>query len=378
MQCCVTSPPYWALRDYGVDGQLGLEATPEQFVDNLVTLFREVKRVLRDDGTLWLNIGDSYATNGGNCEYGSSDGFVHRASGPIRRPAAALKPKDMIGVPWLLAFAMRADGWYLRQDIIWHKKSPMPESVRDRCTKAHEYIFLFSKSKRYFWDLFGSQEQSAGKASGNRSHKYADGSEQHRTKKNLGTWDGGSKRNMRSVWTLSSYPLKSAHFAAYPPELVRRCLSAGVSPHGACSQCGKPFERITEKHRVPTRSGASSKVNRASQHDDSPYEDHSGMVVGNRDPQRHCTEVKTVGWQPGCKCESTERKPCVVLDPFHGAGTTWKVCQRLGLRYIGIELNAEYLQLSIERPAVHFPHEHKAKRPRKAKSLGTPMLKGFE
>jgi len=385
VQCCVTSPPYWALRDYGVDGQLGLEDTPEQFVANMVAIFREVRRVLRDDGTLWLNIGDSYSQTG---KWGGSSSNKNEAKQgyPRDKRDSGLKPKDMVGVPWLLAFAMRADGWYLRQDIIWHKKSPMPESVRDRCTKAHEYIFLFSKSQRYFYDLVGSQEQTTGNAH-SRGHginiKAKTGGQVPRlgVKQNesfsAAVAQITSKRNMRSVWPLASFPLKSAHFAAYPPELVRRCLSAGVSPHGCCANCGTPWKRIVEKRRVPTRSGAASKVNRASQHGDSPYEDHSGMVVGNRDPQRHCTETVTTGWQPGCKCESTERQPCVVLDPFHGAGTTWKVCQRLGLRYIGIDLNADYLQLSIDRPAVHFPHERKPKAKR-VRRIETPMLKGLD
>lgn len=399
VQCCVTSPPYWALRDYGVEGQLGLEDTPEQFVEGMVTLFHEVRRVLRDDGTLWLNIGDSYNANQGNGFNAHFHSRPHLRENEVSQRAIPesgrntakkrperLKPKDLVGVPWLLAFAMRDDGWYLRQDIIWHKKSPMPESVRDRCTKSHEYIFLFSKSAKYFYDLVGSQEETTGNAH-SRGHGINIKAKANGQVPRLGVKQNESfsaavaqitaKRNMRSVWPLAAFPLKSAHFAAYPPELVRRCLSAGVSPQGACAVCGAPWTRIVEKRRVPTRSGADSKVNRASQHDESPYESHSGMVVGNRDPQRHCTETVTTGWQPACKCESLERKPCVVLDPFNGAGTTWKTCQRLGLDYIGIDLNADYLQLSVDRPAVHFPHERKKPRPRTRISV-TPMLKGFE
>jgi hypothetical protein len=295
----------------------------------------------------------------------------------------SLKQKDLIGIPWVVAFALRADGWYLRSEIIWAKRSPMPESVTDRPTKAHEQIFLFSKSKRYFWDLIGSHETAVGDHHGNKTHKQktfyqGTGDNHFRRANGLLNIDAVTTRNMRSVWSLSAYPLKSAHFAAFPPELVRRCLSAGVSPHGACAVCGAPWTRIVEKRRVPTRSGADSKVNRASQHDESPYESHSGMVVGNRDPQRHCTETVTTGWQPACKCGSLERKPCVVLDPFNGAGTTWKTCQRLGLDYIGIDLNADYLQLSVDRPAVTFPHERKKPKPRRVRNLITPMLEGLE
>jgi hypothetical protein len=293
-----------------------------------------------------------------------------------------LKAKDLIGIPWMVAFALRADGWYLRQDIIWHKKSPMPESVRDRCTKAHEYIFLFTKSQRYFYDLVGSQEETTGNAH-SRGHGVNVKAKAAGQVPRLGVKQNESfsaavaqittKRNMRSVWPLAAFPLKEAHFAAYPPELVRRCLSAGVSPHGACAVCGAPWTRMVEKRRVPTRSGADSKVNRASQHDEIPYETR-GMVVGNRDTQRHCTETITTGWQPTCKCGSPERKPCVVLDPFNGAGTTWKTCQRLGLDYIGIDLNTDYLQLSVDRPGVMFPHEKKKSQSRKPKKLTTPFL----
>lgn len=402
VQCCVTSPPYYVLRDYGIDGQLGLEATPTEYVVSLAKLFEEVRRVLRDDGTLFLNIGDSYAAGGklsparsgsnstlqGSKDYQDSGrgsilpaGFheTQRQAGVVGRswqkPPAGLKCKDLIGIPWMVAFALRDAGWYLRSEIIWSKRSPMPESVTDRPTKAHEQIFLFSKSKRYYWDLAGCQEPAAtGNPRGSRFDQGKTAGHQRRV--SPGPRDDSATRNMRSVWSLSSYPLKAAHFAAFPPELVRRCLSAGISPDGCCASCGTPRERIIEKRRVPTRSGAASKVNRASQHDGSPYEDHSGMV-GNRDPQRHCTETVTTGWKPGCKCETADAIPCTVLDPFHGAGTTWKVCQRLGLRYVGIDLNPEYLQLSIDRPAVHFPHERQRKSKRKI-SHAQPLLDGFE
>ena len=160
VQCCVTSPPYWGLRDYGVPGQLGLEPTPEAYIARMVEVFREVRRVLRDDGTLWLNLGDSYASSGGERSYGSSDNGTGRGPGTKRHdvPNSGLKPKDLIGIPWRVAFALQADGWYLRSDCIWHKPNPMPESVRDRPTKAHEYLFLLSKRERYYWDAEAVKE----------------------------------------------------------------------------------------------------------------------------------------------------------------------------------------------------------------------------
>lgn len=383
VQCVVTSPPYYALRDYGVDGQIGLEETPELFIAKLVDLFKEVRRILRSDGTCWVNMGDSYANDSKN----------------------GVKPKDMLCIPWMLALALRSDGWYLRQDIVWHKKSPMPESVRDRCCKAHEYIFLLTKSQRYFYDHIGSQEPTTGNAHarGNglnaKAKSVPGGDHRNRPKQNESFSSAVNAivatRNMRSVWSLASYALKSAHFAAYPPELVRRCLLAGVSQKGCCPNCGKPWIRITERTRRPTRPGVNNKQHFCSGRqsgsgthltqvhntpESHPKSKHDSMAdrgatpfrpteFGNRDPYRHVTEVVTTGWHPACKCDPLADgcneslkggylpEPCTVLDPFHGAGTTWKVCQRLGLKYIGIELNEEYLKLSVERPPVHFPHE---------------------
>ena len=207
---CITSPPYYGLRDYGCDGQIGLEETPESYVQKMVDVFREVKRVLRDDGTLWLNIGDSYNGSGGN----------HK------------KPKDLIGIPWMLAFALRTDGWYLRQDIIWHKPNPMPESVRDRCTKAHEYIFLLSKSPKYYFDSeaikipvkqeWGTRDRTNGKY-----HNDGTGLRPH-----SGLEKSYTKANKRSVWTVTTKPFKDAHFATYPESLIVPCVLAGCAEGG--------------------------------------------------------------------------------------------------------------------------------------------------
>ena len=233
VHCCVTSPPYFGLRDYGVKGRIGLESTPDAFVAELVAAFREVRRVLRDDGTLWLNVGDSYANVGkwGGATSGKHAKDLHgvqQSSGRVRETslglvAAGYKPKDLIGIPWRVAFALQADGWYLRQDIIWHKPNAMPESVRDRCTKAHEYLFLLSKSKRYYFDSGAIQEPAVG----------------------LET------RNKRSVWTVATKPFKGAHFATFPSSLIEPCIAAGcpeggtvLDPFGGAGTTGLVADRM--------------------------------------------------------------------------------------------------------------------------------------
>ena len=251
---CVTSPPYFGLRDYGHDGQIGLEETPEAFVAKLVDVFRDVRRVLRDDGTLWLNLGDSYAAHfSGNNGY--NDGRSNRAERRAVGVPAGIKPKDLIGIPWRVAFALQADGWYLRQDIIWHKPNPMPESVTDRCTKAHEYIFLLSKSERYFYDNEAVKEPlaeaSIGRAgrkqrlmdrtgAGTLGKQIVDGVDATHAYAGLALGRNGKTgydidsglRNRRSVWTVATKPYKGAHFATFPPELIRPCILAGSRPGG--------------------------------------------------------------------------------------------------------------------------------------------------
>jgi len=236
IQTCVTSPPYFGLRDYGVEGQLGLEATPDEFCAALVEVFREVRRVLKDDGTVWLNLGDSYArptAKGGSgpsgknrAYYGDNYGDAGKAGVPT-----GLKDKDLIGIPWRVAFALQADGWYLRQDIIWSKPNPMPESVRDRCTKAHEYIFLLTKSPKYFFDAEAMKEDAVTPA----GTKGAKGSASRKAEKGVNArppeyanYDG--TRNRRSVWTVQTRPYKGAHFATFPPDLIRPCILAGSRP----------------------------------------------------------------------------------------------------------------------------------------------------
>jgi len=235
-QMCVTSPPYFGLRDYGHEGQIGLEKTPDQYISAMVDVFRCVWDVLADDGTLWLNIGDSYqTTSGGGQQVAQTNTGAGLATKRATSKETGLKGKDLIGIPWMLAFALRADGWYLRQDIIWHKPNPMPESVRDRCTKAHEYIFLLSKSDRYFFDSEAMKEPATGRDPGNKAHKYADAydaseTEEHRTKAGLLNVGPRETRNRRSVWTVATRPYKGAHFATFPPALIEPCILAGSKP----------------------------------------------------------------------------------------------------------------------------------------------------
>lgn len=285
VQCVVTSPPYFGLRDYGVDGQLGLEPTPDEFVAAMVEVFREVRRVLRDDGTLWLNLGDSYNNAGSSRNGEGLDGY--RRGGATGPDGAAgykkrdmryalrehgIKHKDLIGIPWRVAFALQADGWYLRQDIIWHKPNPMPESVRDRCTKAHEYIFLLTKKPKYYFDGKAIEEPVKWERWGNQTeNKKHTGTAGHLGGKTLAELPIRDKKNKRSVWSVSTKPFKGAHFATFPPDLIEPCILAG------CPEAG------------------------------------------------------------------------VVLDPFFGAGTTALVAQQHGRNWIGCELNHQYVDIAKRR-----------------------------
>jgi len=334
VQTCVTSPPYWGLRDYGHAGQIGLESTPAEYVAEMVTVFREVRRVLRDDGTLWLNLGDSYASSGGATPGKRSEGIGQAEVGeglrrPTRKgsgradgivtgesprnrdgaPPCDLPAKNLVGIPWRVAFALQADGWYLRQDIIWAKPNPMPESVRDRCTKSHEYLFLLAKSERYYFDqdailepvaaasvarlsqpTLGEQEGSdrvPGKTNGNMKAVSRSGNKERKPARARGVpvdtngetngavagsvpWEG-SERNKRSVWTVTTQPFKGAHFATFPPALIEPCILAGSKPGD------------------------------------------------------------------------------IVLDPFGGSGTTGQVSEALGRKWLLIELNGEYANLCADR-----------------------------
>jgi len=235
---CITSPPYWGLRDYGESNQLGLEDTPEKFVDNLVKVFREVKRVLRDDGTVWLNLGDSYARTGGDSSKKGRhwDDRKNNPNTGHNRYAKdiGLKQKDLVGIPWRVALALQQDGWYLRQDIIWHKPNPMPESVKDRCTKAHEYIFLLSKNVKYYFDNEAIKEDAKFPEGPNSAHNIKKGSDdpKMRTRVGLNKIGANPKKNKRSVWTITTKPFKGAHFATFPMDLIEPCVLAGCPEGG--------------------------------------------------------------------------------------------------------------------------------------------------
>jgi DNA modification methylase len=330
------------------DSQLGLEPTFDEYVEHMVEVFREVRRVLRDDGTLWLNLGDSYAGSNGNgwkqsiastnASNAGGDNEDFRAK--IGRDDGELKPKDLVGIPWRVALALQADGWFLRQDIIWAKPNPMPESVRDRCTKAHEYIFLLSKKGHYFFDSFAIKEPA----------KYANDDRGSRadSRKEAGvsnTMHGstGEFRNKRSVWTVTTKPFKGAHFATFPQDLIEPCISAGTSEMGCCAQCGSPLKRIVQRTRIARNELPETD----SRYRPNNYNGAYGEINGKGDAGYAKTE--SIGWEKECKCETEETVPCTVLDVFFGAGTTGVVAQRLGRNYLGCELNPEYAQIATAR-----------------------------
>jgi site-specific DNA-methyltransferase (cytosine-N4-specific) len=461
VDCCVTSPPYWGLRDYGtgaweggssecdhlrsnrysasttlnakvtdgaseakrtpyrdtcgkcgatrIDQQLGLEPTPEEYVTRMVEVFREVRRVLASHGTVWLNLGDSYTGGGsgdtrtgfnaryfGNPEWNDGKQGGHgqaRAAVRLDKPERALrvretegthgelshglrrKPKDLVGIPWRVAFALQADGWYLRSDIIWAKPNPMPESVTDRPTKAHEYVFLLSKQLRYFFDAEAVREKDGG-ATATPYRKHADEKARSgamRDDYQAGLRNGfypGSGRNIRSVWEIATQPYPEAHFATFPEELARRCIAAGC-PEQVCRVCGKARARVVE--RKPGQSFDTPKTAAAA---DARGGRGATATVGQSGGSRIEGTVTTLGFT-NCMCEflsprsaddagvvrlqsagvaavaagvgDGKYRPGVVLDPFIGSGTVAHVARKLGRHAVGIDLNESYLELAARR-----------------------------
>ena len=348
VQCVVTSPPYWGLRDYGVEGQIGLEPTPEEHVEKMVEVFREVRRVLRDDGTVWLNYGDCYAGSTTGADRPPGPGHTHEDSGRVktgqenkhRRPDAGLKPKDLVGMPWRIAFALQADGWYLRSDIIWSKPNAMPESVTDRPTKSHEYIFLLTKRARYFYDADAVREPFESNDVTYPVINTVQGVYRVSNGKNRGGGDATRGRNRRTVWEIATQPMPEAHFATFPEALVEPCIKAGTSERGACPKCGAPWRRVVEIERSDVPRYNSKSTGRR----DCNYGDSDSTTLRARK-----IVVRGCDWQPSCTCGCEETMPCVVLDPFGGSGTVAKVARDLGRSSISCELNPEYVEIAKKR-----------------------------
>ena len=326
----------------------------------MVNVFAEARRVLRDDGVLFLNLGDSYITHphgpkGANAQdpkwaHARVRGRVGKGMGQANRTSiAGLKHKDLVGIPWRVAFALQAAGWYLRSDIIWNKPNCMSESVFDRPTKSHEYIFLLTKKPRYYYDGLAIREKSvSGHSSGSKGRKA--NHQNGRSGFSINPPWHSDTRNKRSVWSINTKPLKAAHFATFPPALVLPCILAGTSEKGCCPICGAQWKRIVKRERKPTRPGVDSKVYAEPPlHADSPHRRHNGDICGNRDPQRHITTFTTTGWKQGCDCEPQPPIPCTVADMFAGSGTVGVVAKQQGRSFIGCELNPAYRDMAEKR-----------------------------
>lgn len=360
LHTCCTSPPYYSLRDYGHAGQIGLEKTPEEYVARLVEVFAGVRRALRDDGTLWLNLGDTYGAR-----------------------------KQLLGIPWRVAFALQTDGWHLRSAVPWIKRNPMPESVTDRPGVSHEYVFLLAKSPDYYYDPEAVKIPAAPDRQRGTSPKHTRNPAHTPDRCHNGLvrgTDAAETRNRRTGdWWFDSLaailagasgmltdndgepagfvvnlrPYKGAHFAVWPPELVTPMILASTPEAGCCATCGAPRRRHVQRDRVPTRPGRDTKVTAKSVDGNADTCEALGWnranAIGNRDPQRHITRTRTVGWNKGCDCPTEDTRPAVVLDPFAGSGTTLAAALAVGRAAVGIELNPEYAELIRLRLAKTAP-----------------------
>ena len=362
-QTCVTSPPYWALRNYFEDRQIGQEQTLEDYIENIVNVCFEVKRVLRDDGTFWLNLGSTYCGTGHKKDTKDKLGGMPKArngqSFALNYKVEGFKPKDLIPIPWIIAQALQKpilkcdncdyeghyikwgilpdyqkwcphcksvvsykvieQGWYLRIDNIWRKNNPVPAPVQDRPTMGHEYLFLFSKSKKYFYDHYAIMEEA--QSSNKKSRRIGAKNQKGTNRKDQGRFfAGGEKRNKRSVWDASVSRYKGSHFSTFPESLINPCILAGSSTYGCCIKCNSPWKRTLKREEV--------------------------LIEGS---DKYITNFKSKGWEPTCSCNTTEVKPCLVLDPFNGAATTGLVSLKNESNYVGIDINQSYLDLSKDR-----------------------------
>ena len=384
VDCCVTSPPYWGLRQYGDEKkQLGMENTPEEFVENLVIVFREVRRVLKPTGSLWLNLGDTYYGGKGRSGAGTAETHESRTSPtlqkehsylgvkgesrPHARPHPVLKSKDLCLIPHRVAIALQADGWWLRQDLVWAKPNCMPESVKDRCTRNHEYLFLLTKSKHYFFDSEAIKEKAVNQKQSGRNMTD--------TRTTYGPQNGGNSglrdlrkeglpthRNKRSVWWIPPRPFGGAHFAVFPPELIEPCILAGTSAKGCCSDCGSPWKRTVGKSCSECGGFVPSQANQCPHCEHRNTDWREGRTVsephrsddfgesGRRVPRRNKIDNKTTisTWDTTCDCDA-ELIPAVVLDPFGGSGTVAGVAIKHDRRATLIELNSDYAKLMPKR-----------------------------
>ena len=346
VHCVVTSPPYWGLRSYkGDPGMIGLEPTFDEHLANLVAVFREVRRVLRPDGTLWLNYGDAYTSGNRSTQMGNVGGNIehHAVMEGMARPLTppGLKPKDLMMMPARVALALQADGWWIRSEIIWHKPNPMPESCTDRPTSSHEKLYLLSKSVRYFYDAEAVRvpatpssvsrlaQNVQGQIGSERAHEGG------KTNGNMKAVGDSTGANLRNVWKIATHSFSEAHFATFPPKLVEPCIKAGTSQRGVCKQCGGPWVREVEKTKVDpdTVKGRGENGDRGDMGRGGFY--GAGSV--------------TTGWSPACQCKPQTSVPATVLDPFAGSGTVALVAQRMGRDAILCEISPEYAEMARKR-----------------------------
>ena len=404
VQCCITSPPYYGLRDFGTakwvggdpdcehfqhtggpdpkrysvgggemfrksnerqyslicgncgaerhDQQLGIELTPIEYIENMIQVFREIRRVLRNDGTVWLNMGDTYAHDRPRGHYGDQGDLSTGAHGekiPVRDWSCwKLKKKDLVGMPWRVALALQADGWWLRSDIIWHKPNPMPGSAIDRPANAHEYVFLLTKSAKYYYDYFAMREKSANTEHTRERYKYKpSAAKKHAENKdtNVSNIDfaeyfvSDGYRNKRSVWTIAPESYSDAHFAAFPQKLVEPMILGGTSEAGCCPECGNPWIRILEKVVLPPPDRQNNNTFKTY-----PEGRHGTGASTLRNEVRR----ETVGFEPTCEHEH-EPVGCMVLDPFSGTSVVGRVAIKHRRRFIGVELNPEYIKMAQKR-----------------------------